>query len=155
MDVVFWEKDIYFSVAQEEHCDTNNSQIFDFFPPKSSQPESDRSYVENDRSPMTFPENDRSLLKNQPQPDLSSSCCPTHEEETYEILPTPETSSALIPHQSPPEDVFRACISDSKLKNRGKPPVHYKADLNAKGKYLINNYVSISRLSESRVHFVK
>ncbi|BBH02149.1 D-isomer specific 2-hydroxyacid dehydrogenase family protein [Prunus dulcis] len=34
-----------------------------------------------------------------------------------------------------------------KRKNRGKPPVHYDADLNAKRKYPINNY--------SRVHFVK
>ncbi|KAI5321966.1 hypothetical protein L3X38_031038 [Prunus dulcis] len=42
-----------------------------------------------------------------------------------------------------------------KRKNRGKPLVHYEAYLNAKGKYLINNYVSISRLSEVTVHFVK
>ncbi|CAL8174263.1 unnamed protein product [Prunus armeniaca] len=31
MDVVFRENDIYFSAAQEEHCDTNTSQIFNFF----------------------------------------------------------------------------------------------------------------------------
>ncbi|XP_016651106.1 PREDICTED: uncharacterized mitochondrial protein AtMg00810-like [Prunus mume] len=40
-------------------------------------------------------------------------------------------------------------------KNRGKPRVQYEADLKAKGKYPINNYISLSRLSEPRVHYVK
>ena len=89
-------------------------------------------------------------------------------------MPAPENSSAPVPHQSSAEDVIQVtslpetdnineitdCISEGaeptyqipKRKNRGKPPVHYEADLNAKGKYLINNYVSLTRLSESRVH---
>ncbi|KAI5344481.1 hypothetical protein L3X38_012358 [Prunus dulcis] len=101
MDVVFQKHNIYFSAAQEEHCDTNTSQIFNLFPPESSQPESNRSLMtllENCRSLMTLPENDRSQLEsyrslpeNQPQPDMSSPCCPTQEEETDEILPTSET----------------------------------------------------------------
>ena len=63
---------------------------------------------------MTLPKNDqsqlksdRSLLKNHPQPDLSSPFCPSQEEETDEILPTSETSSALVPHQSPAEDAIQ------------------------------------------------
>ncbi|CAL2246759.1 unnamed protein product [Prunus armeniaca] len=98
MDAVFWENDIYFSAAQEEHWDINTSQIFNFFPPESYQ-------TESDQSPMTLPENDwsqlgrhRSLPENQPWPYMSSPCCPTQEEETDEILPTPETSSAPVPH---------------------------------------------------------
>ncbi|KAI5353834.1 hypothetical protein L3X38_006728 [Prunus dulcis] len=43
MNVVFQENDIYFSATHEEHYDTNTSQIFNFFPPKSSQPDNDRS----------------------------------------------------------------------------------------------------------------
>ncbi|KAI5338792.1 hypothetical protein L3X38_018064 [Prunus dulcis] len=50
---------------------------------------------------------DRSLPENQPQPDLSSPCCPTQEEETDKILPTPEISLAPVPHQSPAEDVIQ------------------------------------------------
>ncbi|KAI5311660.1 hypothetical protein L3X38_040833 [Prunus dulcis] len=42
-----------------------------------------------------------------------------------------------------------------KRKNCGKPPVHYEADLNAKGKYLISNYISLNRLSKSRADFMK
>ncbi|CAL8990567.1 unnamed protein product [Prunus brigantina] len=77
-----------------------------------------------------------------------------------------------MPHQSSAEDVIQVtslpetdnineitdCISEGaeptyqipKMTNRGKPPVHYEADINAKGKYPINNYVSLTRLSESR-----
>ncbi|CAL8152107.1 unnamed protein product [Prunus armeniaca] len=40
-------------------------------------------------------------------------------------------------------------------KNRGKPQVQHEADLKDKGKYPINNYISLSRLSESLVHYVK
>ncbi|KAI5343288.1 hypothetical protein L3X38_011164 [Prunus dulcis] len=40
-------------------------------------------------------------------------------------------------------------------KNRGKPRVQYEVDLKAKGKYLINNYISLNRLSKSHVHYVK
>ncbi|CAL8165411.1 unnamed protein product [Prunus armeniaca] len=75
-------------------------------------PKNDRSQPDNDRSLMTLPENDRSqlgsdrsLLDNQPQPDLSSLCCPTQEKEIDEIFPTSETSSAPVPHQSPAEDL--------------------------------------------------
>ncbi|CAL9018497.1 unnamed protein product, partial [Prunus brigantina] len=151
------------------------SNFLFFFPPESFQPERDRSHVEsywspmtlsekdrsqleNDWSRMTLPENyrsqlerDRLLPENQPQPDPSSLCCQTQEKEADEILPTSETSSTPEPHQSPAKDV----IQIPKRKNRGKPPVHYETDLNAKGKYLINNYISLNRLSESRAHFVK
>ncbi|CAL8150677.1 unnamed protein product [Prunus armeniaca] len=120
MDVVFQENDIYFSVAQVEHCDPNTSQNSDFLFPDTFQTESNRSPVGRVRSP---------------------------EEETYEILPTPETSSDLVPHQAPAEDVIQ--------NNRGKPPIYYEADPNVKGKYPINNYISLNRLSESRAHFVK
>ncbi|CAL8991370.1 unnamed protein product [Prunus brigantina] len=75
----------------------------------------------------------------------------TQEERIEEVMPAPENSSAPVPHQSSAEDV----IQIPKRANRGKPPVHYEADINAKGKYPINNYVSLTRLSESRVHFVK
>ncbi|KAI5324129.1 hypothetical protein L3X38_033202 [Prunus dulcis] len=91
-----------------------------------------------------------------------------------EFLAGQEYSSAPVPHQSPAEDVIQVtsfpeidnineiahddlilegtepAYQFPKRKNRGKPPVHYKANLNAKGKYPINNYVSINRLSESR-----
>ncbi|CAL9028547.1 unnamed protein product [Prunus brigantina] len=92
-------------------------------------------------------------------------------------MPAPENSSAPVPHQSSDEDVIQVtslpetdnineitdCISEGaeptyqipKRTNRGKPPIHYEADINAKGKYPINNYVSLTKLSESRVHFVK
>ncbi|XP_021801678.1 uncharacterized protein LOC110745835 [Prunus avium] len=101
----------------------------------------------------------------------------TQEERIEEFVPAPENSSAPVTHQSPAEDFIRVtslletdnineitdCISEGaeptyqipKRKNRGKPPIHYEADLNAKGKYPTNNYVSLTRLSESRVHFVK
>ncbi|CAL9017884.1 unnamed protein product [Prunus brigantina] len=101
----------------------------------------------------------------------------TREERIEEFMPAPENSSAPVPHQSSAEDVIQVtslpetdnineitdCISEGaeptyqipKRTNRGKPPVHYEADINAKGKYPINNYVSLTRLSESRVHFVK
>ncbi|XP_020419978.1 uncharacterized protein LOC109949244 [Prunus persica] len=149
-------------------------------------PKNDWSQPDNDQSLMTLPENyrsqlgsNRSLPENQPLPDMSSPCCPTQEEETDEILPTLETSSAPVPHQSLVEDVIQitSCpkidntnkISHDNLisegtkptyqllerKNHGKPRVQYEADLKAKGKYLINNYISLSRLSESRVHYVK
>ncbi|CAL8160758.1 unnamed protein product [Prunus armeniaca] len=39
--------------------------------------------------------------------------------------------------------------------NHGKHRVQYEADLKAKAKYPINNYISISRLSESHAYFVK
>ncbi|CAL8165418.1 unnamed protein product [Prunus armeniaca] len=59
---------------------------------------------ENDRSQLG---SDRSLPENQPQPDMSSLCCPTQEKETDGIFPTPGTSSAPVPHQSPGEDVIQ------------------------------------------------
>ncbi|CAL8990822.1 unnamed protein product, partial [Prunus brigantina] len=89
----------------------------------------------------------------------------------YEILPAPENSSALVPHQSPVEEVIQVTsfpetdntneISHDDLiskgieptyqlpekKNRGKSRVQYEADLKAKGNYPINNYISLSRLS--------
>ncbi|BBH04526.1 HXXXD-type acyl-transferase family protein [Prunus dulcis] len=95
-----------------------------------------------------------------------------NEEETNEILPTPETFSAPVPHQSHVEDVIQvtSCpetdntneISHDNLisegteptyqlpdrKNRDKPRVQYEANLKAKRKYPI-------KLSESRVHYVK
>ncbi|CAL8131707.1 unnamed protein product [Prunus armeniaca] len=49
----------------------------------------------------------------------------------------------------------RAYISAPERKNRGKPRVQYETDLKAKGKYPINDYISLSRLSESRVHYMK
>ncbi|KAI5350717.1 hypothetical protein L3X38_003608 [Prunus dulcis] len=106
-------------------------KILIFFPLELSQPENDQSHVERHRSPMTLPEKDRSqpdndqlfmtllendwsqlgsdrlLPENQPQPDLSSLCCPTQEEEIDEILPTLETSSAPVPLQSPADDVIQ------------------------------------------------
>ncbi|KAI5348649.1 hypothetical protein L3X38_001536 [Prunus dulcis] len=122
-------------------------------------PENDWSQPDNDQSLMTLPENyrsrlgsDRSLPENQPLPDLSSPCCPTQEEETDEILPTPETCLAPVPHQSPVKDVIQitSCpeidntnkISHDDLisegtkptyqlperKNHGKPRVQYEAD---------------------------
>jgi len=90
-------------------------------------------------------------------------------------LPAP----APIPHQSPAEDVIQVTsfpetdntneISRDDLisegtkptyqlperRNRGKPRVQYEADLKAKEKYPINNYISLCRLSEAHVHFVK
>ncbi|KAI5321838.1 hypothetical protein L3X38_030910 [Prunus dulcis] len=91
--------------------------------------------------------------------------------------------SAPVPHQSPAEDVIQVTpssetdnineiyhddlISESirdtytlvhclpKRTNRGKPQVQYEADFKAKGKYLINNYISLSRLFESHAYFVK
>ncbi|KAI5339119.1 hypothetical protein L3X38_018391 [Prunus dulcis] len=48
----------------------------------------------------------RPLPENQHQHDLVSPCYPTQGEETDEIWPTPETSSALVLHQSPTEDVI-------------------------------------------------
>ncbi|CAL2253605.1 unnamed protein product [Prunus armeniaca] len=100
------ENDIYFSVAQVEHCDPNTSQNSDFLFPDTFQTESNQSPVGSDRSPVTLPESDRSLPGHQTQPVVSSPCCPTQEEETYEILPAPETSSDLVPHQAPAEDVI-------------------------------------------------
>ncbi|CAL9005203.1 unnamed protein product [Prunus brigantina] len=138
----------------------------------------DRSHVSNDRSPPTIPtppENDRSPDPHDWSPDPHDRHH-TQEESIEEFMPAPENSSAPVPHQSSAEDVIQVtslsetdninetdCISEGaeptyqipKRTNRGKPPVHYEADINAKGKYPINNYVSLTRLSESRVHFVK
>ncbi|CAL9029203.1 unnamed protein product, partial [Prunus brigantina] len=131
---------------------------------------------ENDRSPDPH---DRSLppVFAESVPLQSDPSHHTQEERIEEVMPAPENSSAPVPHQSSAEDVIQVtslpetdnineitdCISEGaeptyqipKRTNRGKPPVHYEADINAKGKYLINNYVSLTRLSESRVHFVK
>ncbi|CAL2227819.1 unnamed protein product [Prunus armeniaca] len=135
--------------------------------------------VESDRS---LPGNSN-LLQNDQSPedrDRSSPCYQTQKEKIEEFLTAPENSSAPIPDKlSPHEDVIQVTsfleidnineishddlISEGtkpthqipKRKNHGKPPVHYEADLNAKGKYPINNYVSTNRLSESRMHFVK
>ncbi|KAI5312163.1 hypothetical protein L3X38_041336 [Prunus dulcis] len=87
----------------------------------------------------------------------------SEDENIEEFLPAPEISSALVPHQSPNEDVIQVTsfpktdnineISYNDLisegtepayqipnwKNRGKPPVHCEADLNAKGKCPINS----------------
>ena len=164
--------------------------------PRTSQrtetlPESDRSHSSHDRSPRTSQRttlhdsdrspdpHDRSLLPvfSEIVPLQSDPSHHTQEERIEEFVPTPENSSAPVPHQSSAEDVIQVtslpetdnineitdCISEGaeptyqipKRKNRGKPPVHYEADLHAKGKYPINNYVSLNRLSESRVHFVK
>ncbi|CAL9005969.1 unnamed protein product, partial [Prunus brigantina] len=115
--------------------------------------------------------------------DLSSPCCPTQEEETNEILPTPETSSAPVPYQSPNEDAIQVTsypetdntneISHDDLisegteptyqlperKNHGKPRglicAFVISHAKAKGKFPINNYISLSKLSESCVHYVK
>ncbi|KAI5313568.1 hypothetical protein L3X38_042744 [Prunus dulcis] len=104
-------------------------------------PENDRLQLDNDWSFKTLPENDqsqlgsdRSLPENQPQPDLSSPCCPTQEEKTDEILHTPDTSSAPVPHQSPVEDVIQvtSCpetdnineISHDNLISKGTEPAY-------------------------------
>ncbi|CAL9009255.1 unnamed protein product, partial [Prunus brigantina] len=127
--------------------------------------------LQNDQSPA-----DRDRLPE--ENDTLSPRCQNQEEEIepfYEILP----ASAPVPHQSPAEEVIQVTcfpktdnineISHDDLisegteptyqlperKNRGKPRVQYEADLKAKGKYPINSYISLSRLSESRVHYVK
>ncbi|KAI5334393.1 hypothetical protein L3X38_024526 [Prunus dulcis] len=142
-------------------------------------PENDWSQVESGRSP---PANPNILLQNDRSPEdcnRSSPGCQTKEEKIEEFLPAQEYSSAPVPHQSLAEDVIQVTafsetdnineiahddlISEGtepayqipKRKNRGKPQVHYEADLNANGKYLINNYVSINRLSESRYMYNK
>ncbi|KAI5328611.1 hypothetical protein L3X38_028008 [Prunus dulcis] len=119
--------------------------------------------------PMSPVENDQSTPRYQNQ-----------EEEVeifYEILQASDPPSAIVPHQSPSEEVIRVIspprtdnaneiyhddlisesINDtdtfiyqlSKRKNRGKPKVQCEVDLKAKEKYPINNYISkqISRVT--------
>ncbi|CAL8992980.1 unnamed protein product [Prunus brigantina] len=147
---------------------------------QTTLPKSDRSHPSHDRSPLTSQRTIPTLPENDRSPDPHDRSLPPHhtqEERIEEFMPAPENSSAPVPHQSSAEDVIQVtslpetdnineiidCISEGaeptyqipKRTNRGKPPVHYEADINAKGKYPINNYVSLTRLSESRVHFVK
>ncbi|KAI5336987.1 hypothetical protein L3X38_016256 [Prunus dulcis] len=108
-------------------------------------------------------------------PSVMSNANDEEIEPVYEILP----ASASIPHQSPAEEVIQVTsfskadntneISHDDLiskgtepthqlpkrKNRDKPRVQYEADFKAKGKYPINNYISLSKLSEPHVHYVK
>ncbi|CAL2257934.1 unnamed protein product [Prunus armeniaca] len=137
--------------------------------------QNDRLPKESDRSPqLVAVDNDRLPEEN----DQLCRCCQNQEEKIelfYEIL----LASAPVPHQSPAEKVIQVTsfpetdntneISHDDLisegteptyklperKNRSKPRVQYEADLKAKGKYPINNYISFNRLSESRVHYVK
>ncbi|CAL9004267.1 unnamed protein product, partial [Prunus brigantina] len=157
MDVAFREQESYFLDAQEDPSHISESFTPVFFP-DSFQTQNDLSSIYRDQSPD---DNDRS---------------PAVNDRIEEFMLAPENSSAPVPHQSSAEDVIQVtslpetdninetdCISEGaeptyqipKRTNRGKPPVHYEADINAKGKYPINNYVSLTRLSESRVHFVK
>ncbi|CAL9018146.1 unnamed protein product, partial [Prunus brigantina] len=133
-------------------------------PPPSLSSSIAETLLQNNQSPE---ENDSLSLRYQNQEEEI--------EPFYEILP----ALALVPHQSPTEEVIQVTsfpetdntneISHDDLisegtkhtyqlperKNHGKPRVQYETDLKAKGKYPINNYISLSRLSESRVHYVK
>ncbi|CAL9018424.1 unnamed protein product [Prunus brigantina] len=121
-------------------------------------------------------QNDRLLADNDQLPKGNfqlSPCCQNQEKEiepVYESLP----ASGPVPHQSPAEEVIHVTsfletdntneISHDDLisegtkptyqlperKNCGKPRVQYEANLKAKGKNHINNYISVSRLLESR-----
>ncbi|KAI5340742.1 hypothetical protein L3X38_020016 [Prunus dulcis] len=131
----------------------------------------DNNLLQNDLSPANSDKSPEENFQLSPR-------CQNQEEEiesVYEILP----ASTPVPHQSPAEKVIQVIsfletdntneISHDDLisegteptyqlperKNRGKPRVQYEADLKAKGKYHINNYISLSILSESRVHYVK
>ncbi|KAI5323589.1 hypothetical protein L3X38_032661 [Prunus dulcis] len=126
--------------------------------------------LQNDRSSpgnLHMLQNDRSLEYRH----TSSPCYQTQEEKIEEFLPALDNSLALVPHQSLTEDIIQVIsfsetdnineishddlISEGtepayqipKSKNCGKPPVHYEEDLNAKGKYPINNNVSFNILS--------
>ncbi|CAL2270407.1 unnamed protein product [Prunus armeniaca] len=181
-------KDTGVIILLEENRESTTTPILDFVPQDVTLHQNDRLLVESNRSPPLSSSTTENLLQNDRSPadsdqspeenDQLSPCYQNREEEIepfYEILP----SSALVPHQSPAEEVIQVTyfsetdntneiyhddlISESteptyqlpKRKNRGKPRVQYEADLKAKGKYLINNYISLSRLSESHVHYVK
>ncbi|CAL2225705.1 unnamed protein product [Prunus armeniaca] len=112
--------------------------------------QNDRSPVESNQSPPFSSSTIENLLQNYPLPKENDPLSPrgqNQEEKIEDILP----ASAPVPHQSPAEKVIQL----PERKNRGKPRVQYEADLKAKGKYLINNYISLNRLSESCVHYVK
>ncbi|CAL2271615.1 unnamed protein product [Prunus armeniaca] len=161
IDVVFREHDLYFSTAQEENRESTTDPILDFFPRTSL-------YIK-----MTA-DSDRSLEENDP---LS----PRYQNQEEKIEPFDEIlpASAPVQHQSPAEEVIQVTyfskidntneishvdlISEDteptyqlpERKRRGKPRVQYEVDLKAEGKYPINNYISLSGLSESHVHYVK
>ncbi|KAI5322146.1 hypothetical protein L3X38_031218 [Prunus dulcis] len=80
-----------------------------FFPQGVTLHQSDLSPVERNRSPPLSSSTTETLLQNDQSPeenDLLSPRCQNHEEEIepfYEILP----ASALVPHQSPAEEVIQ------------------------------------------------
>ncbi|KAI5348904.1 hypothetical protein L3X38_001791 [Prunus dulcis] len=145
----------------------------------------DITLLQNNQLPLLSSSNTENLLQSDQLPEendqLSPSCQIQDEkiEPFYVILPTPENSSTLVPYQLPIEEVIQVTsfletdntneISHDDLisegteptyqlperKNRGKPRVPNKADLKPKEKYPINNYISLSRLSEACVYFVK
>ena len=86
------------------------------------------------------------------------------------ILPATDMSNELPDDGSSSDDSSNSLVQDGGIHevnsddsstyqlpsraNRGKPKVQYEADMHAKAKYLINNYVSIHRLSKPYASYI-
>ncbi|CAL8152546.1 unnamed protein product [Prunus armeniaca] len=135
MDVVLWEHDLYFLAAQPVKSDRSPP-----FSPSSMENllQNDRSPKESDQLPLLVLRTWRTCFKMTGRQRKMTSYLHAVK------LKKRKLNQGIEPTYQLPE-----------RKNRGKPQVQYEADLKAKGKYPINNYISLNRLSVAHAHFVK